>query len=413
MSEHAVMTQAPAAAKSGGALAGIRVIDLSRVLGGPFCTQWLADHGAEVIKVEPPQGDETRGWGPPFQGDAASYFIGVNRNKRGLALDLRLESGRAVLLRLLETADVLIENFKPGSMEKWGLGYEEVLKPRFPRLVHCRVSGFGATGPLGGMPGYDAAVQAFAGLMSINGDARSGATRLGTPMVDIATGMTGNIGILMALLERERSGEGQFVDVSLFDTAVSLLHPHAANWFLNGKRPQRSGNAHPNISPYDKFATGTCEIFLAVGNDRQFARLVALLGKPELAQDPRFLSNADRVQNRTELRVELEALLGDLDGASFCETLLTEGVPAGPVLEVPEVLQHEHTLHREMVVGLGDYRGTGIPIKLSRTPGAVHSGPPAFGADGRALLAEAGYSEAEIDELLAEGAVLEQRRASR
>lgn len=388
-----------------GALAGLRVIDLTRVLGGPYCTQWLADHGADVIKVEPPQGDETRGWGPPFRGDAASYFIGVNRNKRALALDLAQPAGREVLLRLLEGADVLVENFRPGTLEKWGLGYEEVLAPRFPRLIHCRISGFGADGPLGGLPGYDAAVQACAGLMSVNGDPASGPTRIGIPIVDLATGLAAAVGILLALYARERSGRGQFVDATLYDTAVALLHPQAANWFLSGEPPRLIGNAHPNISPYDKFATASCEIFLAVGNDRQFQRLCTLLEAPELAADPRFRTNADRNRNRAALREALERLLRQHEGRALCDRLLREGIPAGPVLTVPEVLTHPHTRHRGMVAELGDYRGTGVAIKLSHTPGSVRRPPPRFAQDSRDILREAGFTEQEIDALIEQGTV--------
>ncbi len=393
-----------------GALAGLRVVDLTRVLGGPYCTQWLADHGADVIKVEPPQGDETRGWGPPFRGDAASYFIGVNRNKRALALDLSKPAGRDVLLRLLEGADVLVENFRPGTLEKWGLGYEEVLAPRFPRLVHCRVSGFGADGPLGGLPGYDAAIQACAGLMSVNGDPSTGPMRIGIPLVDLGTGLAAAIGILLALVERVRSGRGQFVDATLYDTAVALLHPQAANWFLSGEPPKLIGNAHPNISPYDKFPTASCEIFLAVGNDRQFQRLCALLEAPELASDPRFRTNADRNRNRAALREALEGLLLRHEGRALCDRLLREGIPAGPVLTVPEVLDHPHTRHRGMVAELGDYRGTGIALKLSRTPGSVRRPPPRFSQDSRDILREAGYTEDEISKLVAEGVVPDRPR---
>ncbi|MBN9507975.1 MAG: CoA transferase, partial [Alphaproteobacteria bacterium] len=224
-------------AASAGALAGVKVIDLTRVLGGPYCTMILADHGADVIKIEPPQGDEVRDWGPPFDGEDASYFLGVNRSKRALALDIGKPEGRAVLLRLLEGADVLVENFKPGSMEKWGLGHAETLAPRFPGLVHCRVSGFGAEGPLGGLPGYDAALQAMTGLMSINGDPSTGPLRIGCPVVDLATGLYSAIAILMALYERGSSGRGQFLDMTLHDCGMALLHPQAANFFLNGRRP--------------------------------------------------------------------------------------------------------------------------------------------------------------------------------
>jgi formyl-CoA transferase len=393
-----------------GALAGIRVIDLTRVLGGPYCTQMLGDHGAEVIKVEPPQGDETRGWGPPFQGDAASYFIGVNRNKRGVALDLSRPEGRAVLFRLLESADVLIENFKTGTLERWDMGYEAVLKQRFPRLIHCRVSGFGADGPLGGYPGYDAVIQGMAGLMSLNGEPEGAPVRVGVPVVDLATGMNASIAILLALQERQRSGRGQFVEVTLFDSAVALLHPYTANWFLSGKPPARTGNQHPNVSPYDQYRTKTKRIFVAVGNDRQFQRFCAEIRRPELVSDPRFRTNADRVTNRAQLRDELEAGLAEIDGEQLAMTLLEKGVPAGPVLDVPDVVNHPHTRHRGMVVERGAYRGIGNPVKLSRTPMSVRETPPAFGSATREVLTEAGYTESEIDALFDAGVAMETPR---
>jgi len=304
-------------AHSAGALAGLRVVDLTRVLGGPYCTMVLSDHGAEVIKLEPPQGDETREWGPPFDGDGtASYFLNVNRNKRSIGLDLAKPEGREVLLRLLDGADVLIENFKPGSMEKWGLGYEEVLSKRFPRLIHCRVSGFGATGPLGGFPGYDAVLQAMTGLMSINGTETSGPTRLGTPIVDIATGLFSSIAILMALQERARSGLGQYCDMTLHDCAMALLHPHAPNFFLNGKRPKATGNPHPNLAPYSSFRTRTCEIFVAAGNDPAFRKFCEFLGIPEVAKDERFASNSGRVTNREALTAILNERFATEEGMS-------------------------------------------------------------------------------------------------
>ena len=271
-------TQGKGLARSAGALAGLKVIDLTRVLGGPYCTMILSDHGAEVIKIEPPQGDEVRDWGPPFHENDASYFIGINRNKRAIALDIGKPQGRAVLLRLLEGADIVIENFKPGSMEKWGIGYD-MLSERFPRLIHCRISGFGADGPLGGLPGYDAVLQAMTGLMSVNGDASTGPMRLGTAMVDMGTGLYSAIGILMALHERERSGHGQYLDMTLYDCGMSLLHPQAANFFLNGKRPAGTGNPHPNLVPYDKFPTKTCDIFIASGNNGQFRKMAEIIGR--------------------------------------------------------------------------------------------------------------------------------------
>ena len=364
--------------ESDGALTGLRVVDLSRVLGGPYCTQILGDHGADVIKVEPPQGDETREWGPPFSGGSSAYFQGINRNKRGISLDLKEDAAREALGALLETADVLVENFKPGTMEGWGLTVP-VLAQRYPRLVHCRVSGFGADGPLGGLPGYDAAVQAMVGLMSVNGEAAGHPTRLGVPVVDMATALNAVIGILLALQERERSGKGQFVDVSLFDCGLSLLHPHAANFFASGKVPQRTGNAHPNIAPYDTFRTADGDIFLAVGNDRQFRSLCRHLGCPDLAEDSRFRSNAERSRNRDALKAELERHLVGHQAALLSEALIRAGVPCGPVLTVAESLALPHTQHRGMVLTDGDYSGVGAPVKLARTPARLRRLPPRFG----------------------------------
>jgi crotonobetainyl-CoA:carnitine CoA-transferase CaiB-like acyl-CoA transferase len=360
-----------------GTLAGIKVVDLSRVLGGPYCTQILGDHGADVIKVEPPAGDETRTWGPPFVDGTASYFIGVNRNKRGIVLDLASEDGQRALLGLLEGADVLVENFKTGTLEKWGLG-GEALRERFPRLIHCRISGFGADGPLGGMPGYDAAIQAMSGLMSVNGGADGGPTRIGVPVVDLVTGLNAAIGILLALQERNRSGLGQFVEASLFDCALSVLHPQLANYFVSGKTPERHGNAHPNVAPYDTFETRTSPIFLAVGNNGQFRKLCEQIGCPELPEDPRFSDNAGRVQNREALKPLLETHLADFDAAALADRLLKAGVPCGPVLTVPEATAHPHTKHREMIVELDGYRGVASPIKLSRNPATYRRTPPKF-----------------------------------
>ena len=395
------------------ALDGIRIVDLTRVLGGPYGTQLLADHGASVVKIEPPQGDETRDWGPPFRGDMSSYFAGVNRNKRSLGLDLGQARGREVLMRLLEGADALVENFKTGTLEKWGIGYDQTLGARFPRLIHCRISGFGADGPLGGLPGYDAAIQACAGIMSINGRPESGPVRVGTPIVDLGAGLIAANAILMALLERARSGTGQFVEVTLYDSALSLLHPQAANWFMSGKTPGLIGDSHPNISPYDQYPTATCNVFLAVGNDRQFARLCAELGAPEMAEDARFRTNSERLTNRAALNAEIRRRLAAIDGEALCDRLLRLGVPAGPVRDIPTAMNHPHTAHREMVVALGAYRGTGIPIKFGRTPGEVRTPPPAFGADGAEVLAEAGFSADEIAALEGEGIVLTTRRKHR
>ncbi|MEQ9641725.1 MAG: CoA transferase [Alphaproteobacteria bacterium] len=396
---------------SGGALAGFRVIDLTRVLGGPYCTQILADHGAEVIKIEPPQGDEVRDWGPPFKDGLSAYFAGVNRNKRAMSLDLTKPEGKAVLLRLLEGADVLIENFKVGSMERWGLGYDEVLSKQFPKLIHCSVTGFGKAGPFGGFPGYDAVAQALAGNISINGSPEAGAMRLGIPLVDLGTGLYAAIGILAAAQERNRSGKGQKVDASLFNTGVALMHPHAANYFMSGKAPKLTGNSHPNISPYDKYPTAKGEIFMAIGNNRQFRFMAEAIDAPELVDDARFADNAARLENRAALNAIIVAKLADKEAEAISVTLLEKGVPAGAVLTVPEVMEHAHTAATEMTVEIDGYRGTGVPVKLSRTPGSARTKPPLFGAHTRVVLSEAGYSKAEVEQMIADGVVAEERRA--
>lgn len=405
------IAEGKALAQGPGALSGVKIIDLTRVLGGPYCTMVLSDHGADVAKLEPPQGDETREWGPPFDeaGDA-SYYLGINRNKKSVGLDLSKPAGRDVLLRLLEDADVLVENFKPGSMERWGLGYEDVLSQRFPRLIHCRVSGFGADGPLGGFPGYDAVVQAMVGLMSINGTETSGPTRLGNPIVDIATGLFSAIAILMALYERDRSGKGQFCDMTLHDCGMALLHPHAANFFLSGRRPKATGNPHPNLAPYSKFQTRTCEIFVAAGNDPAFRKFCEVLGMAEMARDPRFATNGARVTNRDALTEALNARFADEDGHQLTQRLLAAGLPAGPVQYVDEAMAADHTAHRKMVTELGAYRGLGTPIKLSRTAGGTRSAPPRFNEHGEAVLRAHGFSDAEIASLAQEGVLVQQRR---
>jgi formyl-CoA transferase len=371
----------------------------------------LSDHGAEVIKLEPPQGDEVRDWGPPFDsaGDA-SYFVGVNRNKRSVGLDLSKPAGKEVLLRLLEGADVLVENFKPGSMEKWGLGYEAVLSKRFPRLIHCRVSGFGGEGPLGGFPGYDAVLQAMVGLMSINGTENSGPTRLGTPIVDIATGLFSTIAILMALHEREKSGQGQYCDMTLHDCGMALLHPHAANYFLSDKRPKATGNPHPNLVPYSKFKTKTCEIFIAAGNDPAFRKFCEFLGIPDVAKDERFATNGARVINRDALTEILEKRFSSEDGHDLTRRMLAVGLPAGPVLHVDEAMAADHTAFRDMVADIGDFRALNTPIKLSRTPGGARTRPPRFNQHGREVLLARGFSEAEIAALEADGVIVGARR---
>ena len=383
------------------ALNGIKVLDLTRVLGGPYATQILADHGAIVTKVESHLGDEVREWGPPFTNGMASYFINVNRNKRSIAMDLKETAGKEILFKLLEQTDILIENFKTGTMEKWGLGYEEILKNKFPKLIHCRISGFGAKGPLGGAPGYDAIVQAMTGMMTVNGTPESGNVRMGAPFVDMGTGLYSTIGILMALHERNQSNQGQFIDMTLYDSALALMHPHNANFFLSGKAGKATGNSHPNISPYDKFKTATNEIFMGIGNDAGFARLCNALNLTKLVDDERFKSNGDRVKNRLQLTKYLEKALSNVDGVEFSEKLLSAGVPAGPVRNIEEAIKHGQTKERKMVIEKDFYTGIASPIKFSRSEnvGIKHT-PPAIGEHSTEILKELGYSDQKINQFL-------------
>ena len=375
-----------------GALAGVKVLDLSRILAGPYCTQMLADHGAEVIKVEPPAGDDTRTWGPPFVAqDSSAYFVGLNRNKKNICLDLRSRPGQEVLGLLLSEADVLVENFKPGTLAKWGFS-DEHLAARHPSLIHCRITGFGVDGPLGNLPGYDAILQAHSGLMSINGEADRAPLRVGVPIVDLTTGIYAFSGILLALRARADSGRGQLVDCTLHDTALSLLHPHSATWLASGANPARTGSAHPTIAPYDSFATSTGPLFIAVGNDGQFESLCEVLGSPEMARDARFRSNSDRVEHRPALSSMLDSLTLAWERDGLCEALLEAGVPSGPVHSVGEAMTSAHAHHRQMIVETDSYRGVGIPIKLSRTPGAVRHGPRERGQDIRAVARDLGLS---------------------
>ncbi|MGY3494326.1 CaiB/BaiF CoA transferase family protein [Bradyrhizobium sp. USDA 4502] len=392
--------------QSGGALAGFKVVDLSRVLAGPFCTQILGDHGAEVIKIEPPAGDETRAWGP-FTSEGSAYYSGINRNKLHTSIDLAKPEGRALLFRLLDGADVLIHNFKAGTLERWGIGYEDVLSKEFPRLIYCQITGFGEDGPLGGLPGYDSVVQAVAGCMSVNGTPDSGPVRVGMSIVDIGTGMNALAAILMAALERERSGLGQKIDVCLYDCALAYLHPQAVGYLQAGQLPARSGNQHPSIAPYEEFQTQTGPMFLGIGNNRQFQLACDFLRREDLPQDPRFATNAQRVQNRTALREILQEIFLRRDGKEISEQLLRKGIPASAILDVPQALAAPHTAHRSMILSDGDYKALGFPIKFSRTPGSLRSKPKPLGQDTRAVLREAGLSEEEIDAKVREGIAIQ------
>ena len=405
-----------------GALAGLRVIDLSRVLAGPICTMMLGDHGADVIKVEPPALDDTRAWGPPFAGADAkdapagyrgesAYYLFCNRNKRGMVLDLSKPEGQQVALRLLEDADVVVDNFKPGTLEKWGLGYEEVLKPRNKRLISASISGFGADGPYMNLPGYDVLGQAMGGIMSITGEPGAGPTRVGIAIADISSGLYTMHGVLLALAARERTGEGQRVDTSLLESIVSLLTHIASNYLVGGVQPKQYGNTHPSIVPYQLFRTKDSLVYIANGNDRQFAALVQQLGLPELSSDARYSTNADRVANRDTLIRALESRLRERTTAEWVERFWKAGVPAAPVQDLVQVFRDPQVLHREMLVRMehptisGGVPMTGIPIKLSDTPGTLRRHPPLPGEHTREVLREHGYDDAAIAALESSGIV--------
>ena len=362
-----------------GALVGLKVVDASRVLAGPFAGQVLGDHGAEVIKIESPDGDECRGFGPPFVNGSAAYFNAVNRNKRSLIMNLGDPADRQAFFSMLEGADVLIENFKGSTLEGWGISSPSWFTETFPQLIHCRITGFGDEGPYGGLPGYDAAVQAMAGLLSINGDLGGDPVRLGVPVVDLTTGMNAAMAVLLALQARHRTGRGQMADVSLYDSAVSVAHPFLTNFLHSGEVPGPTGNRHANIVPYNAYETCTSPLFVAVANDRLFQKLCKHLGVPELAESPRFKTNRARVVNRETLEVELKAAFAKTDGEELGPRLLADGVPAAPILNIKAVADSEHAHFRKMVVRTPDYTGPGIPIKLTGTPASIRRAPPQLG----------------------------------
>jgi crotonobetainyl-CoA:carnitine CoA-transferase CaiB-like acyl-CoA transferase len=394
-----------------GAIAGLRVIDLTRVLGGPYCTQILGDHGAEIIKIEPPAGDETRDWAPVLAEPGSAYFNGANRNKRSLGLDLTRPRGRDVLMRLLANADVLIENFKPGTLDKWGIG-NALLREKFPRLIHCRISGFGGDGPRGGQPGYDAIVQAMAGMIAANGSPQGGPTRIGIPVVDITTGLYATIGILMALIERQTSGHGQFVEATLFESGLSIMHPHASNYFFTGKTPVPTGNPHPSLAPYESFQTRDGLIFIGVGNDGTFRKLCQEIGKPELATDPRFTTNRSRIDNRDAMRIEMEKVFKNFDRDALCDRLLAAGLPAGPIQSIDKALESPHAQARGDVVAKDWYKGVASPVRFERNKASLRYAPPSFSEHAADILKEAGLDEKDIADLTAEGVVCKVRKGA-
>jgi crotonobetainyl-CoA:carnitine CoA-transferase CaiB-like acyl-CoA transferase len=388
----------PPAPAATGPLAGLRVLELSTVLAGPYCTMVLADLGADVIKVEPPEGDATRGYGPPWVGKGtdrvAAYYLSVNRNKRSIRLDLRQPEGREVVRRLIGRSDVMVENFRPGGLAK--IGFDDGrLAELNPRLIHLAISGFGPDGPDSARPGYDFIAQAVGGLMSITGSSDEDGgqpTKVGVAITDIVTGLFGAVGVLAAL----RAGVGQRIDISLLESTLAVLINQAQNAFVTGRPPTRLGNAHPNIVPYEAFATADGQIVVAVGSERQWPRLCEAMGLPELAADPRFVDNDHRVERRAVLSPMLAGRFLMASTAEWLARLDAAQVPCGPVNDVGAAFDQPQAVARQMRVDmesarLGRVSQIGVPFKLSATPASLRSAPPGLGEQTNEILAELGF----------------------
>jgi crotonobetainyl-CoA:carnitine CoA-transferase CaiB-like acyl-CoA transferase len=390
----------PASALRGGPLAGVRVCDLTRFLAGPYCTMLLSDYGADVVRFEAREGREFR---PPGASRDSYFFLSANRGKRSVTLDLRKPEGRELLLRLLPGFDVLVENFRPGVMQELGLSAERLTR-RFPRLVYCGISGFGPDGPYRDRPGLDQIAQGMSGFMSLTGTPETGPTRAGIAIGDVLAGMFAAQGIQLALLARERSGRGQIVNTSLLEAMIGVLTWGAGRYFENGNVPGPAGQHHPLSSPYGRFRARDGYLNIAAASDSQWQRLVGALGREAWLHDERFATPLERLRHRDALSSEIDAALAGEDVAHWVEVLNDAGVPAGPVLDVAQVFADPQVLAREMLVELehpevGTFRTTGLPVKLSRSPGAITRRPPLHGEHTEEVLSEAGLSELEIARL--------------
>ena len=388
-----------------GPLAGTRVVDLTRILAGPLCTMMLGDMGAEVIKVEPPdKGDDTRGWGPPFVAGEAAYFLGVNRNKRSLTLNMAVPAGQKILAGLVEKADVLIDNFRIGTLEKWGFT-DAWFEQHAPRLVRCSITGYGSTGPKAALPGYDFILQAESGLMSICGEPDGGPTKYGVAIVDVCTGMLASNSILAALNARHRTGKGQKVELSLYETSLAMLINVASNYLTAGRNAGRFGNGHPSIVPYTTYQAADAMVAIGIGNERQFGRVAEVLGHPEWAKDPRFTSNRARVENRDVIDGFINEALSHDDADVWLDKLKAVGVPSGRINSVADALDDPHTAARDMIETvehstIGALKMLGIPFKFSDTACSVRRAPPTLGQHNDEILkGELGLDEKAIAEL--------------
>jgi crotonobetainyl-CoA:carnitine CoA-transferase CaiB-like acyl-CoA transferase len=390
-------------------LSGVRVVDLTRVMTGPYCTLMLGDLGADVVKVEQPgKGDDTRSWGPPFVGDQSAYFLSINRNKRSIALDLKHEAGRAALWRLIEGADVVVENFSPGTVDRLGFGYAAV-RARKPDVVYASISGFGQTGPARHRTAYDLILQGMGGIMSVTGQPDGEPTKVGVPIADIGAGMFAAFAIVGALYRRERTGAGERIDGSMLAGQIALLTYQAGIWFSTGRVPGRLGNAHPIVAPYDTYRTADGYVNVAVGNDGLWRRFCAAFDRPDLAEDPDYRTNAGRITNLTRLNAAIGPILERYSTAEVVERLDAQGIPCGPIYDMAQVFSDPQTLDQELVrevphPTLGTVKLTGFPYRLDQAPLQIRHHPPLLGEHTAQILREAGYSEAEIAALFETGA---------
>jgi len=402
-------------------LSHIKVLDLSRIMAGPWVTQMLADFGADVVKIERPgTGDDTRSWGPPFltasdgsDTQESGYYLSVNRGKRSLTLNIDKPEGQAVVRRLAARSDILLENFKLGTLARYGLGYDELSRIN-PRLIYCSITGFGQTGPMAPKVAYDFLIQAMGGLMSITGEADGrpggGPQKVGIPILDLMTGMYGAVSVLAALANREVTGRGEFIDLAMLDVQTAVLSNQAMNYLLSGRTPKRQGNRHPNIQPQDVFKCRDGDVVLAVGNDGQFAKMCAALGHPELGSDPRFVKNADRVRNMPDLMACIEGIFAQWTRADLVDALEKAGVPCGPINSVAEVFEQEQIKHRGMRMDLphprsGTVPSVANPVRFQNAPINYERAPPLLGQHSDEILREAGYSDVDIEKLRSGGIV--------
>ncbi len=386
-------------------LEGIKVLDLTRYLAGPYCTMILGDLGAEVVKVEQPTtGDGSRQWGPPFIHGESAYFLSINRNKKSVTINLRTEKGREIARRMASRYDVLIENYRPGIVQKLGLDYETVRKSN-PKLIYCSISGFGQTGPYREKPSYDIVGQAMGGLMSLTGEKNRPPVKIGVAISDIFAGMYAAIAILSALIVRMTQGHGQMIDISLLDGLVSILSHQAGNFLVSGVNPQRLGSAHPTIAPYQAFKAADSYFVVAVGNDTLWQQFCHSLSLSELLSDSRFVTNPDRVQNRNELTKILNTLFKNKPAQDWLSLIEEAGVPCGPVLQLSEVFEDPQVLHRKMVEVIehpsaGKIKVVGTPLKLSSTPASIRVPPPMLGEHTHDILCSIGYNNTEIEDFI-------------